>query len=367
MSTVDTRPSFGVIGRVVRSKINAVQLQPTVAQIEPALVPAAPEDIHPKEKLASPSPNKKVKAFDRLKKLAKFKKERAAQKIQATQAAEGKDPIESSDVPGNDSDPTSDLPVDDDIDLTQPSGLAQKIRALIDALPSPSPRSSRTLPDPKKTKPPARDSEGRPIPPPAANRTDDSKLIALLSRATIMNGKSNTNRESVWTILDSLGPPKHDEAEGEPDSDDGTGGDGASHIGSDDSSIMLYAPLVPTEDSVVALADTRLVPITSEHLFEIQTLHSFSFWPPNFWPFTAWAGKAEPAPEHENSDSVPAVPSGGPSDAGASEIRVWVPSATQLSFQVMWWGYRMYVFVMRVATITDSLSSDISLLLFWPS
>ncbi|KAJ7594354.1 hypothetical protein C8J56DRAFT_435157 [Mycena floridula] len=277
---------------------------------------------------AAPS---KPKLVSRFRKLIGVRKKEAA----VEPPAEGKDPIDS---PNPDNNGNED---DGDTDIEDPSGLAKKIRSLIDSLPLSTPGSSRTIPKVPKQIPIARDPEtGRPIPPEDACRTHDERIISLLSSATIMNGKG-ANRESVWSVLDMLGAPSHDTAEGGSGSDS-DGDDGGSSHGSDDSSVMLYAPLVPTQDSVVELAETLLInmasrPQTAESYAFIQSL---SFWPPNFWPFTLW--------HHDSSEVNPPTPANPP-----SPVRVWVPSTTKLSCQVMWWGYRLYLPPPVLAILSD--------------
>lgn len=275
-------------------------------------MPSSPEVSEAKQK---------TRATDRFRKLATRITGRKA-KPEST-SSDAKDPIESPDdgnhTPGQSGGRESD----------ESEVLAAKIRNLIDSLPIPSPGSSRTSP----RKAPAHDKSGKPIPPPEASRTDDEKLISYLNSATIMNGGKGGNRESVWSILDSLGAPKHDSTEGsgsQPNEGDGNDDGTSDHETLDDSSIMMYAPLVPTKDSVVELAETQLVPADASHtpltpaLATIQAFSSFSWWPPKFWPFTAWN-------------------SGDDKTTQPAPVRVWVPSTTKLSFQVMWWGYRIYL------------------------
>ncbi|KAF9455390.1 hypothetical protein BDZ94DRAFT_765644, partial [Collybia nuda] len=100
-------------------------------------------------------------------------------------------------------------------DPAEPTYLARKIQALIDALPLPSsPTTPSAPPTPKP--PPKHDSSGRPIPPPNATPIKDSRLVAMLSSATIMNGSSSSSRPSVWSILESLGTLKHRPEPAEP-------------------------------------------------------------------------------------------------------------------------------------------------------
>lgn len=204
---------------------------------------------------------------------------------------------------------------DDDDD--EPITLAEKIRSLIDALPSPTPRNPRTFPKPM---PPARDADGRPIPPPGAVPIKDKKLIAKLSNPTVMNAEGSES-ESVWSILESLGSNSHG---------DGTGGDNSS-TWSDDS-IMMYSPLFPTEESLVEIAASHIVPAPNP----TAPLRPQALWQRK-WPWWKKAAPAASSPDKERSID------GNTPTAPATPIRVWIPSTTKISVQVMWWGYRLYV------------------------
>ncbi|KAJ7221659.1 hypothetical protein GGX14DRAFT_353190 [Mycena pura] len=214
--------------------------------------------------------------------------------------------------------------------------LAQKIRGLISSFPA---LSSRFLLSPKD--PPAIDSDGRPIPPQGALRVQDPELISLLSNPSIMNG-SDGRRQSVWSMLDAMQSPS---LVGNVQSVDGN-----DEYGSDRSSIMMYSPLIPTADSVIELAEVETVPTPdpspSDRWFS-------SLWPDwsTIWPFTEWKN-TNVTQEHESSSrlastvlSLETESSADPQERrrAAPIRRVWIPSTTQLSFETMWWGYRIYL------------------------
>lgn len=261
-------------------------------------------------------------------------------------------------------------------DPAEPTYLARKIQALIDALPLPSSPTSPPTPRP----PPKRDASGRPIPPPDATPIKDSGFIAMLSSATIMNGSSSSSRPSVWSILESLGAPKHgsDPAEPEGNGDQDVGaepedpGDGGS-VFSDGSSLMMYSPLLPTQSSLVELADTEVLSVDESSpgssSGETDAATGLAAWM-GMWPFNAWGGMGGSTEKQEEivpqlsagpsyTPSSPDrrahysalpdinIPESGP-DGSVSNgrfqtqgQRVWVPSTTKLSLQAMWWGYRL--------------------------
>jgi hypothetical protein len=192
----------------------------------------------------------------------------------------------------------------------EPSTLGKLIQSLIDILPPLSPDT----PVPKQ-KPVKKDHYGKPIPPTDSGPIEDPKVIAQLSSPSIMNGSVSTGKKSVWSVLETLGPPKH--AEDERDPGTGSGGDHGDDM-SDTSSFMLYAPLIPTDDSVVQVAMSELrpaMPPVGAQSVELKAKR-LSF---------PWGSRPKPA-------------------SPVKLIQVWVPSRTKLSVETKWWGYRLYVF-----------------------
>ncbi|KAF9042485.1 hypothetical protein BJ165DRAFT_1487366 [Panaeolus papilionaceus] len=247
----------------------------------------------------------------------------------------------------------------------EPESLAKKIQDLIDSMPFPQPGEGKSIPIVKNPKPPARDKDGRPIPPPNATPVKDSKLLAFLSSATIMNG-SDTGRRSIWSVLESLGVPPHgfpptndkdEERTTPPDSGEGghdTDGDGSPDIFADTSSVMVYSPLIPDRKDLVELAE--LVDL------EGNSVDGGSSYPVagtswgQVWPLSAiWnsssianaSGDTSPVIHRVSSEVVISGTRTGV-DGNGNPVRIrtaraWVPSDTKLSVQAMWWGYRLYL------------------------
>ncbi|KAF7323204.1 hypothetical protein HMN09_00101000 [Mycena chlorophos] len=205
--------------------------------------------------------------------------------------------------------------------------LARRMRSIF-ALPafrSPPAPSNPTTDD--NTPPTPLPEDGRPLPPADAVRIQDPELISLLSTPEIMNGDGR--RQSVWSMLDDYSPQLH--------------------AGSDSSSVMMYSPLIPTNESVIELAEIEVVPVPAA-----SSAGWFSFLPA-FWPFTSWsAATPAPTPASEDADATPrpsptvlslesSVSSVLSSPERVAVRHVWVPSTTKLSFEATWWGYRIYI------------------------
>ncbi|KAK1226757.1 hypothetical protein PQX77_010253 [Marasmius sp. AFHP31] len=162
-----------------------------------------------------------------------------------------------------------------------PASLADIIRNLVESLPHP----TEPAPVPSKPKLPQLDTSGRPILPPDSVHVDDKKLIAKLRNPAIMNGKNTDAGEgeekpTVFAVLDSFKAPSADAPEkdkdgaeddgdaedGEGDEDDDEGSDvdeEPPHVITDDSSVMIYIPLIPTKKSKVEMAKCDIVPVNS--------------------------------------------------------------------------------------------------------
>ncbi|KDQ63147.1 hypothetical protein JAAARDRAFT_188754 [Jaapia argillacea MUCL 33604] len=211
----------------------------------------------------------------------------------------------------------------------EPSTVAQKIRDLISSI----------LPDPSSpTEPPSQPPEaptdgGPPQPPPGP--IHDSKLIKLLSSAAVMNGTISKGRQSVWSMLDKMKSPFVHPPSSEEGQKEGTGHGKheEEEEDDDDSSVMLYGPLLPMADSEVELARSEIISPEQGHQpageeggpgapVEQQPKHGRIGWP--HWP---WSGKGK----------------GKEGEHKSKPKKVWVPSPTQISLQVMWWGFRIYL------------------------
>ncbi|KAF7322643.1 hypothetical protein HMN09_00042900 [Mycena chlorophos] len=204
--------------------------------------------------------------------------------------------------------------LDTTTDPPEPSKLANHIRTLIGSFPTPSP----TPVPPIRSDPPARDADGKPVVPAGAIRVTDEKLISLLSNAAFMNGKEEGEQSSVWAALDLLSAPENitaDPATNAPN-DKGGSSDGDAQ---DLDDVMLYVPLHPTDDSEVKLAQTAVINVPVSKL-ETAWQARWNY----IWAHSIGLVKGAPAPE-------------------TKPVKVWVPSTTQISFQAMWWGYRIYL------------------------
>ncbi|KAJ7090396.1 hypothetical protein B0H15DRAFT_263552 [Mycena belliarum] len=188
------------------------------------------------------------------------------------------------------------------------------------------------------------DAEGRPIPPPGAVRIQDPELISLLSDPGIMNG-ADGRRQSVWSMLDAIAPPSRRVAESLNGEDE--------YAGSDRSSIMMYSPLIPSADSIIELAELEEAPVTqapSSSGMWLSALWPASSWSA-VWPFTGWkTGTVAEEQDNATTSTTEVLEPGSAAgqlverhDPPVPVTRVWVPSTTQLSFETMWWGYRIYI------------------------
>ncbi|PPQ99511.1 hypothetical protein CVT24_005301 [Panaeolus cyanescens] len=187
------------------------------------------------------------------------------------------------------------------VEAPEPLTLAQRIKALIEALTipgvsSPSTDTDKTVVENVEANPAAPIPEGM-----------DDSLVRLLSSEDVMNGSQSNqldegpSRPGIWNVLSGL-KTGHGST-----SDSST--IGSSSVEEDvDTGVMMYAPLHPKSDSQVELA-------TSETVLE-------------------HADKPDGQPGAAPIDSTP------PQGKGK---QVWVPSTTQLSLLTTWWGYRIYL------------------------
>lgn len=174
-------------------------------------------------------------------------------------------------------------------------------------------------------------------PPPIPN----SRLISLLSSPTMMNGSSTQGRQSVWKLLDNLRLSSLQPSAG---SSAGTSQDSARDtygvdFVEDDDSVMLYGPLIPDEDSSVELARSEIVSVDENGtivnvIMDNAPPPGSASRPPSPVGNVKTTGFHWHWPFHR--DAPPPPPQ-------TIKKRVWVPSTTKLSLQVMWWGYRLYV------------------------
>lgn len=185
----------------------------------------------------------------------------------------------------------------------EPVSFAKKLRSLIENLPIPAALSSV-----KSAAPSAIDDgkHGSPVP-----LGMDDGLVRMLSSEDIMNGHhptSSENREGkerpgIWNILASLrsGGKEDNPRPGAVEEEEG--------------GIMLYAPLEPSNDSQLELAECETVLVDESDADRTSK-------------------PDQQAPSTTKSDE--------PLNAGI-EKHIWVPSTTQLSLLTTWWGYRLYL------------------------
>lgn len=204
-------------------------------------------------------------------------------------------------------------------------------------------------------KQPELDNNGRPILPRDVAQIDDARLIAMLQNETVMNGGrlGDDVRMSVWSVLEGL-----EEEVGEDDARGSGNEDGQSM--EDDirqtSGIMMYSPLTPTNLSLVEIAESDVVDLEEQEEQIVDTTSDtarVAGWM-GMWPFSALNPSVATGPctrltgdpEPSIATSLPPSPSGRASRRHSqAKKRVWIPSSTQLSFQAVWWGYRMSVCV----------------------
>lgn len=220
----------------------------------------------------------------------------------------------------------------------------------------------------------------------------DSRFLALLGNPNVMSGSLDKGRQSVFAILDRLRRPSAPGTEaaagaassstpGEENDDDREG----------DGSVMLYAPLVPGEDSEVELAASDITSVfdDGETLEYEQPARPLSFvqageqhtprpssralpseipgrsaqdegsadtsqsdtqketgsagWFGTFKEKVFVGGKLVSDKVAEGTKSLQ-----GKAGEGRKIVQTktrWVPSSDKISFQATWWGYRLYVFV----------------------
>jgi len=129
--------------------------------------------------------------------------------------------------------------------------------------------------------------------------------------------------------------------------DPGTGDDD-SDIFSDNSSVMVYSPLIPGGEDIVELAE--LVPVVVEDEVQETPVPGTSWtavWPLSiFYTEKSTSPPAEPTLQQRLSGDVVLSPEKINVDASGRKVKVqtvraWVPSTTKLSLQAMWWGYRL--------------------------
>ncbi|KAJ7632279.1 hypothetical protein FB45DRAFT_978083 [Roridomyces roridus] len=127
-----------------------------------------------------------------------------------------------------------------------------------------------------------------------------------------MNGCVDDGRPSVWAALEALSPPEHHSTRREdtvPGDSDGTPDVDVEGL----TGLMLYAPLHPTDESEVELGHIKSIRVP----FKSVSQSRWDF----LWSVTVGLLQSTPT----------------------TVVKTWVPSPTKISFQVLWWGYRLYL------------------------
>ncbi|KAJ7292914.1 hypothetical protein C8J57DRAFT_10049 [Mycena rebaudengoi] len=203
----------------------------------------------------------------------------------------------------------------DEPDAPEPHTFAKRIGTLIDALPPPAHTKDADIGvvDPKG---------------PTFPSVVDSKLMRLLSSEDVMNGSRASGRQSVWSMLEKLTRRRTPQAEVgiEPKKDEVPQVEER-----EDEGIMMYAPLEPTKDSELELADSEM---ELEYIDEPVKAPA---------PEVDTKISQQPDKPSDKKADTAETPKGRPGKRKAKEQIHWVPSPTKISLQVMWWGYRLYL------------------------
>lgn len=221
--------------------------------------------------------------------------------------------------------------------------------------------------------------------PPRPVPITDSRFLALLGNANVMSGSLDKGRQSVFAVLDRLRRPSAHATEAPADATPSSTSDEEQ-----DDSIMLYGPLVPSEDSEVELAASDIVSVfddgeTVEYEQPARPL-SFAAAGEQLTPLTprslSPSRPGEPTQQEEPTDARQSDTQKDPGSVGwfdtwkgkvieggklvsdkvaegtkslkekmADGHKVvktktrWVPSPDKISVQATWWGYRLCVCV----------------------
>ncbi|KAG8968435.1 hypothetical protein FRC03_007377 [Tulasnella sp. 419] len=153
------------------------------------------------------------------------------------------------------------------------------------------------------------------------------------------SGQQN-RRTSVWNVLDRMVP--YTQPSG------GLPATSADNNQTFEASLMLYAPLIPDEDSHVILAKSKLIEVVAAEktpvLPKVVAKGVFSaLWPEKFkLRFKKKDGSKSSSSDIEAQAPADTTPQNKKGEK-SSEVKVWIPSKTKLSLQVAWWGYRLWL------------------------
>ena len=250
---------------------------------------------------------------------------------------------------------------------------------------------------------------GSPIPPAPGT---DSRLLALLGNTNVMSGSTN-KRQSVFEILDRLRRPSGRTTDVSNDLPSAISEEEEqdNEEYEDDSSIMLYGPIVPSEDSEVELAASDIMSVfdDGETLEFERPAHPISFFdsgehltprspPASVLPETPEERDTQQAPTDDSQPCTQKEPEtlgwfdtwkgkvieGGKLvsekvaegtkswtdkiSEGRKVVKTktrWVPSPDKISFQATWWGYRLCVHVTELFLAVDHMILDTCHPLSW--
>ena len=206
--------------------------------------------------------------------------------------------------------------------------LAQRIQSLLSSVPpflttmSPTPDSSG-----------GKQNSGTSTTPADPSAITSARLLSMLATPSCMNGCQSKGQLSVWSTLDNLRVLSLKSRLGKG----GSGKGGSTGMVDDTDCIMFYGPLVPEDASTVKLGRSQVVSVDDNG--KVLKVVSDSAVPPPL-----------PAGGEEKAEGWswrwPFYHADTPASSGATITkRVWVPSTTELSLQVTWWGYRLFVSV----------------------
>lgn len=201
-------------------------------------------------------------------------------------------------------------------DAPEPKTFAVKIRQLIDLLPLPASSSAAVGVGHSAGTEELNTGQcsalqvhekGPPIP-----DVVDARTRQLLTSEEVMNGDDacaqGSRRQSVWSALEGL---RYESVAAE---ENGTGPSPAGKTEHEEG-VMMYAPLEPTAESELELADSEL-----GHIDEPRTGED--------------AAKAKGKAVDARAPPITHPPTPG---------KHWVPSTTKISVFTTWWGYRLYL------------------------
>ncbi|KAI9455902.1 hypothetical protein BJY52DRAFT_1224430 [Lactarius psammicola] len=146
--------------------------------------------------------------------------------------------------------------------------------------------------------------------PPAPGPATDSRFLALLGNTNVMSGSLDKSRQSVFAILDRLRRPSGRAMETSNDLQSSVSEEEQENEEYDDgSSIMLYGPLVPSEDSEVELAASDIMSVfdDGETLEFERPARPLSFFDvgEQFTPRSPPASLPPPTPEEPYTQEAP--------------------------------------------------------------